>query len=117
MFIVPKSYSTLQKIANSDYMAYLLLGFASPAGEKDGKTEEQRQGEARNYRRVVIRYVNLAIIETLRSVSLKAAKRFPSNDKLVRVSKYTIDTKVNFMLILIVVNFKRNADRGGKGNH
>ena len=86
-----KNYSPLQKIGNSDYMAYLLLGFASPAGEKDGETEDQRQRKARNYRRVLIRYVNLAIIETLRSVSIKAAKRFPSNDKLVRVSKYLID--------------------------
>ena len=80
-------------------MAYLLLGFASPAGDKDGETEEQRQEKARNYRRVLIRYVNMAIIETLRSVSLKAAKRFPSNDKLVRVSKYIIDCKVNLVLI------------------
>ena len=80
-------------------MAYLLLGFASPAGDKDGETEEQRQEKARNYRRVLIRYVNMAIIETLRSVSLKAAKRFPSNNKLVRVSKYIIESKINLMQI------------------
>ena len=74
-------------------MAYLLLGFVAPTGEKDGETEEKRQAQARNYRRVLMRYVNLAIIETLRSVSLKAARRFPSNDKLVACSKYILIKK------------------------
>ena len=53
---------TVQKIGNSDYTAYLLLGFVAPTGEKE---------KARNYRKVLMRYVNLAIIETLRSVSIK----------------------------------------------
>ena len=74
-------------------MAYLLLGFASPTGDKDGVPEETRKGRARSYRRVLMRYVNLAIIETLRSVSLKAAKRFPSNEKLVSSGKHILIKK------------------------
>ena len=69
-------------------MAYLLLGFVAPTGEKDGVKEEERQEKALNYRRVIIRYFNLAIIETLRSVSLRAARRFPSNEELVSCSKF-----------------------------
>ena len=42
---------TVQKIGNSDYTAYLLLGFVAPTGEKE---------KARNYRKVLMRYVNLA---------------------------------------------------------
>ena len=67
-----------QNIANADYIAYLLLGFTSHKED----TEKNRE-EARLYMRVVVRYVNLAIIQTLRAVSPRIAKRFKTHDDLV----------------------------------
>ena len=67
-----------QNIANADYIAYLLLGFTSHKED----TEKNRE-EARLYMRVVVRYVNLAIIETLRAVSPRISKRFKTHDDLV----------------------------------
>ena len=60
-----------QNIAFPDHLCYKLLAFAPSA-------------DARPYRRTVARYMNLAIVETLRSVSIKAAKRFPTHNDLVR---------------------------------
>ena len=56
----------------------MLLGFIVHKDDPEGTREK-----ARLYRRVVARYINLAIIETLRFVSLKTANRFRTYDDLV----------------------------------
>merc|ERR1711884_345776 len=73
-----------QKIGNADYIALLLLGFVVHKDDPKGKKEE-----AKLYRRTISRYVNLAIIETLRSVSLRTAKMFPTYEDLVESSIMT----------------------------
>ena len=75
---VVATINCFQNIANADYIAYLLLGFTSHKED----TEKNRE-EARLYMRVVVRYVNLAIIQTLRAVSPRIAKRFKTHDDLV----------------------------------
>jgi len=67
-----------KNIANADYIALLLLGFVEHKEDPNGTREE-----ARLYRRTIVRYINLAIIETLRTVSLRTAKRFRTYDELV----------------------------------
>ena len=67
-----------QNIANPDYISLMLLGFIVHKDDPEGTREK-----ARLYRRVVARYINLAIIETLRFVSLKTANRFKTYDDLV----------------------------------
>ena len=52
---------TFQGIANADYIALMLLGFVNHKEDPVGKREEGRL-----YRRAIVRYINLAIIETLR---------------------------------------------------
>ena len=69
---------TFQGIANADYIALMLLRFVNHKEDPVGKREEGRL-----YRRAIVRYINLAIIETLRNVSLRTAKRFPTYDDLV----------------------------------
>jgi hypothetical protein len=46
--------------------------------------KEDMQKEARLYRRTATRYMNLAIVETLRSVLLRAARWFPTHGSLVK---------------------------------
>ena len=75
-----------QKIGNADYIALLLLGFVVHKDDPKGKKEE-----AKLYRRTISRYVNLAIIETLRSVSLRTAKMFPTYEDLVESSELTLN--------------------------
>lgn len=67
-----------QNIAKADNIAFLLLGFVNHKEDPEGRREE-----ARLYRRVIVRYVNLAIIETLRTVSARTAKRFRTYSDLV----------------------------------
>ena len=76
---------SLQNIANADYIALMLLGFVNHKEDPEGKREE-----ARLYRRAIVRYINLAIIETLRNVSLRTAKRFPTYDHLVACSEFRL---------------------------
>merc|ERR1719245_2895429 len=73
-----------QGIANADYIALMLLGFVNHKEDPVGKREEGRL-----YRRAIVRYINLAIIETLRNVSLRTAKRFPTYDDLVACQMVT----------------------------
>ena len=75
-----------QKIGNADYIALLLLGFVVHKEDPKGKKEE-----AKLYRRTITRYVNLAIIETLRSVSLRTAKMFQTYEDLVESSELTLN--------------------------
>ena len=74
-----------KKIGNADYIALLLLGFVVHKEDPKGKKE------AKLYRRTISRYVNLAIIETLRSVSLRTAKMFPTYEDLVESSELTLN--------------------------
>ena len=76
---------SLQKIGNADYMALMLLGFVNHKEDPEGKREE-----ARLYRRAIARYINLAIIETLRTVSLRTAKRFRTYEDLVACSEFNL---------------------------
>ena len=64
-------------------MALMLLGFVNHKEDPEGKREE-----ARLYRRAIARYINLAIIETLRTVSLRTAKRFRTYEDLVACSEF-----------------------------
>ena len=73
---------SFQSIANADYISLMLLGFVNHKDDPEGKREE-----ARLYRRAIVRYINLAIIETLRTVSLRTAKRFRTYDDLVACSE------------------------------
>ena len=50
-----------------------------------------KKEEAKLYRRTISRYVNLAIIETLRSVSLRTAKMFQTYEDLVQSSELTLN--------------------------
>ena len=61
----------------------MLLGFVEHKEDPNGTREE-----ARLYRRTIVRYINLAIIETLRTVSLRTAKRFRTYDELVASSEF-----------------------------
>ena len=74
---------SFQSIANADYISLMLLGFVNHKDDPEGKREE-----ARLYRRAIVRYINLAIIETLRTVSLRTAKRFRTYDDLVACSEF-----------------------------
>jgi hypothetical protein len=93
-----------QNIGFPDHLCYKLLALTQTdvsvkeAEKKCGRplsTEEKEdmQKEARLYRRTAARYMNLAIVETLRSVSLKAAKRFPTHGDLVKCGelKYIVE--------------------------
>ena len=73
-----------QKIGNADYIALLLLGFVVHKDDPEGKKKE-----AKLYKRAIARYINLAIIETLRSVSLRTAKMFQTYEDLVKCSELT----------------------------
>ena len=74
---------SFQSIANADYISLMLLGFVNHKEDPEGKREE-----ARLYRRAIARYINLAIIETLRTVSLRTAKRFRTYEDLVACSEF-----------------------------
>ena len=63
----------------------MLLGFVNHKEDPVGKREEGRL-----YRRAIVRYINLAIIETLRNVSLRTAKRFPTYDDLVACREFSL---------------------------
>ena len=54
-----------------------------------------KKEEAKLYRRTISRYVNLAIIETLRSVSLRTAKIFQTYEDLVQSSELTLHAIAN----------------------
>jgi hypothetical protein len=75
-----------QNIAFPDHLCYKLLAFLplAPDKERDKVFDMETVMEARHYRRTVTRYMNLAIVETLRSVSLRAAMRFPTHSDLVK---------------------------------
>ena len=60
----------------------MLLGLVNHKEDPEGKREE-----ARLYRRTIVRYINLSIIETLRSVSLRTAKTFQTYEDLVACSE------------------------------
>ena len=79
-----------QNIANTDYISLMLLGFVYHKEDPEGKREE----EARLYRRAIVRYINLAIIETLRTVSLRTAKRFRTYEDLVTCSESNFSQNV-----------------------
>ena len=63
----------------------MLLGFVSHKEDPEGTQEE-----AKLYRRAIIRYINLGIIETLRTVSLRTAKRFRTYEDLVECSEFSL---------------------------
>ena len=54
-----------------------MLGFV-----KDRENPKEKE-ICRRYRRLLMRYFNLAVLETLRSLCIKAAERFPNYEKLV----------------------------------
>ena len=88
-----------QNIANADYISLMLLGFVNHKEDPEGKREE-----ARRYRRAIVRYINLAIVETLRTVSVRTAKRFRTYEELVACSESTLRglpfmTSQNFLII------------------
>jgi hypothetical protein len=70
-----------QSIAVPDHFCYKLIAFGP-------------EEKAKLHRRTVARYMNLTIIETLRSVSLRAAKRFPSYNDLVKCGKCDEETSL-----------------------
>ena len=76
---------TFQGIANADYIALMLLGFVNHKEDPVGKREEGRL-----YRRAIVRYINLGIIETLRSVSMRTAKMFRTYEDLVACSELNL---------------------------
>ena len=80
-----KLLPSFQKIGNADYIALMLLGIVNHKEDPEGKREE-----ARHYRRAIVRYVNLGIIETLRSVSLKTAKMFQTYEDFVACSELNL---------------------------
>ena len=63
----------------------MLLGFVNHKEDPEGHREE-----AKLYRRAITRYINLAIIETLRTVSLRTAKRFRTYEDLVECSEFSL---------------------------
>ena len=90
------SPSSLQQIGNADYIALMLLGFVNHKEDPEGHREE-----AKLYRRAITRYINLAIIETLRTVSLRTAKRFRTYEDLVECSEFSL--MINFTRIYPIV--------------
>ena len=76
---------SFQKIGNSDYIALMLLGIVNHKEDPEGRREE-----ARLYRRAIVRYINLGIIETLRSVSMRTAKMFRTYKDLVACSELNL---------------------------
>ena len=59
----------------------------TPCFAKDRENPKEKEN-CRKYRRLVMRYINLAVVETLRSMCIKAAERFPNYEKLVDCRKY-----------------------------
>ena len=104
---------TFQCIANADYIALMLLGFVNHKEDPEGKSEEGRL-----YRRAIVRYINLAIIETLRNVSLRTAKRFPTYDDLVACREFRYFMTYSSTIYDDSRNIlNRNGDRGGNENY
>ena len=73
-----------------------MLGFV----KKEDREKPGEQEKCRRYRRLIMRYTNVAVVETLRSMCIKAAERFPNYEKLVKSRKYIYLIEVYYQLLV-----------------